>query len=80
MRVALNIERTLPLLPLAVDLRHNTKTRRNVGHVWGAWGSGRPPRWLSVQKQVFSLYIIVRVLTYPRADRATGASYRRTMT
>ena len=46
-----------------------------------AWGSSRPPRWLLVlQKQVFSLYNIVRVLKYPRAERATGASHRGTMT
>ena len=80
-RVALNKGRTLPLLQLALDLRHNRKTRRNVGHVRAAWGSTRPPRWLLVlQKQVFSLYNIVRVLTYPRAKRAAGASYRGTMT
>ena len=79
--VALNKGRTLPLLQLALDLRHNRKTRRNVGHVRAAWGSSCPPRWLLVlQKQVFSLYIIVRVLTYPRAKRATRASYRGTMT
>ena len=80
-RVALNKGRTLPLLPLALDLRHNRKTRRNVGHVRAAWDSSRPPRWLLVlQKQVFSLYNIVRVLTYPRAERATTASYRGTRT
>ena len=80
-RVALNKGRTLPLLHLALDLRHNRKTRRNVGHVRAACGSSRPPRWLLVlQKQVFSLYNIVRLLTYPRAERATGASYRGTMT
>ena len=80
-RVALNKGRTLPLLQLALDLRHNRKTRRNVGHVRAAWGFSRPPRWLLVlQKQFFSLYNIVRVLTYPRAERATGASYRGTMT
>ena len=80
-RVALNKGRTLPLLQLALELRHNRKTRRTVGHVRAAWGSSRPPRWLLVlQKQVFSLYNIVRVLTYPRAERATGASYRGTMT
>ena len=79
--VALNKGRTLPLLQLAVYLRHNRKTRRNVGHVRAVWGSSRPPRWLLVlQKQVFSLYNIVRVLTYPRAERASGASYRGTMT
>ena len=76
-RVALNKGRTLPLLQLALDLRYNRKTRRNVGHVRAAFGSSRPPRWLLVlQKQVFSLYNIVRVLTYPHAERATGASYR----
>ena len=80
-RVALNKGRTLPLLQPALDLRHNRMTRRNVGHVRAAWCSSRPPRWLLVlQKQVFSLYNIVRVLTYPRAERATGASYRGTMT
>ena len=80
-RVALSKGRTLPLLQLALDLRHNRKTRRNVGHVRVAWGSSRPPRWLLVlQKQVFSLYNIVRVLTYPCAERATGASYRSAMT
>ena len=80
-RVALNKGRTLPLLQLALDLRHNRKTRRNVGHVRAAFSSSRVPRWLLVlQKQVFSLYNIVRVLTYPRAERATGASYRGTMT
>ena len=79
--VALNKGRTLPLLQLALDLRHNRKSRRNVGHVRVAWGSSRPPRWLLVlQKQVFSLYNIVRVLTHARAERATGASYRGTMT
>ena len=46
-----------------------------------AFSSSRVPRrLLVVQKQVFSLYNIVRVLTYPRAERATGASYRGTMT
>ena len=80
-RVALNKGRTLPLLQLALDLRHNGKSRRNVGHVRATFGSSRPTRWLTVlQKQVFSLYNIVRVLTYPRAERATGASYRGTMT
>ena len=80
-RVALNKGRTLPLLQLALDLRHNRKTRRNVGHVRAAWGSCRPRGWLLVpQKQVFSLYNIVRVLTYLRAERAAGASYRGTMT
>ena len=79
--VALNKGRTLPLLQLALGLRHNRKTRRNVGIVRAAWGSSCPPRWLLVlQKQVFSMYNIVRVLTYPRAERATGASYRGTMT
>ena len=79
--VALNEGRTLPLLQLALDLGHNRKTRRNVGHVRAAWGSSRPPRWLLVmQKQVFPLYNIVQVLTYPHAERATGAPYRGTMT
>ena len=79
--VALNKGRTLPLLQQALDLRHNRKARRNVGHVRAAFISSRVPRWLLVvQKQVFSLYHIVRVLTYPRAERATGASYRGTMT
>ena len=69
------------MLQLALDLHHNGKTRRNVGHVRAAFSSSRVPRWLLVlQKQVFSLYNIVRVLTYPRAERATGASYRGTMT
>ena len=80
-RVALNIGRTLPLLQVALDLRHNRKTRRNVGHVRAAFSSIRVPRRLLVlQKQVFSLFNIVRVLTYPRAERVTGASYRGTMT
>ena len=80
-RVALNKGRTLPLLQLALELRHNRKTRRNVGHVRAAFSSSRVPRWLLVlQKQVFSLYNIVRVLTYPRAERATRAPYRGTMT
>ena len=80
-RVALNKRRTLPLLQLAMDLRHNRKTRRNVGHVRAVFSSSRVPRWLLVlQKQVFSLYNIVRVLTYPRAERATGDSYRGAMT
>ena len=80
-RVALNKGRTLLLLQLALDLRHNRKTRRNVGHVRAAFSSSRVPRWLLVlQKQVFSLYTSVRVLTYPPAERATGASYRGTMT
>ena len=80
-RVALNKGRTLPLPQVALGLRQNRKTGRNVGHVRAAWGSSRPPRWLLVlQKQVISLYNIVRVLTYPRAERATGASYRGTMT
>ena len=79
-RVALNKGRTLPLLELALDLCHNRKTRRNVGHVRPAFNSSRVPRWLLVlHKQVFSLYNIVRVLTYPHAERATGASYRGTM-
>ena len=50
-------------------------------HLRAAFSSSRVPRWLLVlQKQVFSLYNIVPVLTYPRAERATGASYRATMT
>ena len=65
-RVALNKGRTLPLLHLALDLRHNRKTRCNVGHVRGAFSSSCVPRWLLVlQKQVFSLYNIVRVLHIP---------------
>ena len=80
-RVVFTKGRTLPLLRLAPDLRHNRRTRRNVGHVRAAWESSRPPRWLLVlQKHVFSLYHIVRVLTYPHVERATGASYRGTMT
>ena len=80
-RVALNKGRTLPLLQLAVDLRHNRQTRHNGVHVRAVWDSSHPPRWLLVlQKRVFSLYNIVRLLTYPRAERATGASYRRTIT
>ena len=80
-RVALNKGGTLPLLQLALDLRHSRKTRRNVGHVRAAFSSSRVPRWLLIlQKEVFSLYNIVRVLTYPLAARATGASYRGTMT
>ena len=56
-RVALNKGRTLPLLQLALDLRHNRKTRRNVGHVRAAFSSSRVLTWLLVlQKQVFSLY------------------------
>ena len=79
--VALNKGRTLLLLQLVLDLRHNRKTRRDVGHLRAAWASSRQPRWLLVlPKQVFSLYDIVRVPTYPRAERATGASYRGTMT
>ena len=77
-RAALNKGRTLPLLQLALDLRHNGKTTHNVGHVRAAWGSSRPPRWLLVlQKQIFSLYHIVGVQTCPRAERA---SYHGTMT
>ena len=80
-RVALNKGRTLQLLQLALDLRNNRKTTRNAGHVRAAWGPSRPPRWLLVpQKQVFSLYNIMRVLTCPRAERAIGASSRGTMT
>ena len=79
--LALNKGRTLPLLQLALDLRRNRKIRRNVGHLRAAWGSSRPPRWLLLlQKQLFSMYDIVRVLTYPRAERAIGLSYRDTMT
>ena len=79
--VELNKGRTFPLLQLALDLRHNRKTRRNVGHVLAAFRSTRRQRWLLVlQKQVFSLYNSVQVLTYPRAKRATGASYGATMT
>ena len=33
-----------------------------------------------LQKQPFSQYDVVQVLTYPHAERATGASYRGTMT
>ena len=41
----------------------------------------RPPRWLILLwKQLFSLHNIVRVRTYPQVERATGASYRGTMT
>ena len=49
--VALNKGRTLPLLQMALDLRHNRKTRRNVGHVRAAWGSIRPPRRLSCRSK-----------------------------
>ena len=77
--MALNKGRTLPLLQLALDLRHNRKTSRNVGHVRAAFSSTRVTRWMLLL-QVFSLYNIVRVLTYSRSERATGASYRGTMT
>ena len=80
-RVALNKGRTLPLLQLALDLRHNRKTKRNVGHVRAAFSSSRVPRWLLVlQKQVFSLYNIMRMVTIRLPERAIGASYRGTMT
>ena len=80
MRLALNKGRTLPLLELALELRKNRKTRRTLVDVRAVWDHVRPPRWLIVlHKQLFSLYNVVRVLTYPHAERATGASYRGTM-
>ena len=79
-RVALNKGRTLPLLQLALYLRHNRKTRRNVGHVRAAFGSTKMVVGPAEASMYNSLYNIVRVLTYPRAERATGASYRGTMT
>ena len=79
--LALNKGRTLALLVLALGLRHNRKSRRTLFDVRAAWDRVRSPRWLIVlQKQPFSPYNILRVLTYPKAERATGASYRGTMT
>ena len=47
-RVALNKGRTVPLLQLALYLRHNRKTRRNVGHVrYPMWGLTYMPRFLT---------------------------------
>ena len=69
------------MLELALELRHKGKTRRTVVHVPAFWHHVCPPRWLIVlQKQLFSLYNVVRVLTYPHTQRATGASYQGTMT
>ena len=63
-RLAVNKGRTLPLLELALELRHNRKTRRTVVDVCAVWDRVRPPSWLTVlQKQLFSLYNIVWVLT-----------------
>ena len=81
MRLAPNKGRTLPLLELALELRHNRKTRRTMLDVRTVWDRVRPPRWLIVlQKHLFSLYNVVRVLTYPHTERATGVSYRGTAT
>ena len=81
MRLALNKGRTLPLLELALELRHNRKTKCTVMDVRAVSDRVRPPRWLIVlQKQLLSPYNVVRVITYPHAERATGASYRGTMT
>ena len=78
MRLALNKG---SLLELALELQHNRKTRRIVVDVRAVWDHVRPPKWLIVlQKQPFSLYNVVRVLTYPHVERATGASYWGTMT
>ena len=80
-RLAPNKGRTLPLLELLLELPHNRRTRHIVGDVCAAWDRVRPARWLIVmQKQLFALYKVARLLTYPYADRATGASYRGTMT
>ena len=81
MRLALNKGKTLPLLELALELRHNRKTRRTVVDVRAVWDHVCPPRWLIIlQKQLFSLYNVVRVVTYQHTKRATGVSYRGTMT
>ena len=73
MRPALNKGKTVPLLELALELRKNRKTRRTLVDVRAVWDHVRPPRWLIVlQKQLFSLYNVVRVLTYPHVERATG--------
>ena len=81
MRLALNKGRTLPLFELPLELRHSRMTRGTVVDVRAVWHHVRPPKWLIVlQKQLFSLYNIVRVLTYPHNERATGAVYRGTLT
>ena len=68
-RLAVNKgRRTLPLLELVLELRHNRKTRRTVVDVHAAWDRVRPPRWpIVLRKQPFSVYNIVRVLAYPHA-------------
>ena len=66
MRLALKKGRALPQLELELELRHNTKPRHTVLDVRVVWDRVRPPRWLIVlQKQLFSPYNVVRVLTYP---------------
>ena len=71
-RVALNKGRHSRCCSWHWVLCHNRKSRRHVWHVRAASGSSRPRRWLLVLHK--------RVLTYPRVERATGASYRGTMT
>ena len=79
--LAVNKGKTLPLLELALEVQHNRKTTRSVGDVRAAWDRVRPPRWpIVLQKQLFSLYDIGRVLTYPHVERATRASHRGTIT
>ena len=52
-----------------------------MGYVRALWNRVRPPRQLIVsQKHLLSPYSVVWALTYPHAARATGASYRGTMT
>ena len=80
-RLALDKTRTVPLLELALELRRNRKTRCTVGDLCVVRDCVRPPRWLIVlQKQLFSLYNVGRVLTYPHAERATGVFYRGSVT
>ena len=77
MRLPLNKRKTLPLLELPLELPHNRKTRRGVWDVPGVSDRVRPPKWLIVlPKQSFSLFNVVRVLTYPRPKRAKGLQIR----
>ena len=79
--LALNKGKCLPLSELALELRHNRMTRHIVGDVCAPLDCVHQRRWMIVlQKQLFSLCNVVRILTSPHAKRATAASYRGTMT
>ena len=72
---------SLPLLELAVQLRHKRKTSRIVPDAGAAKDGVCRPRWpIVLQKRLFSSYNVVQVLTVLHVERTPGASYRGTVT